>query len=176
MKLNVIITIAILLTGLSVMSATAETIRYEDRVGIIDAITAIGAGADRHDWPRVRAALADTVTTDYTGLWGGEPVTQKADELVAQWSGFLPGFEITQHLVTNHTITAFTGNRAAAQSDFQATHRIGKQFWVLGGRYEYRFIKSGDRWLVAAITMTPTWETGDRGLVSKAGERAKEAK
>ncbi|MEO0979857.1 MAG: nuclear transport factor 2 family protein, partial [Pseudomonadota bacterium] len=61
-----------------------------DQTEISRSITDIAAGADRHDWNRVRSAFADTVTSDYTSLWGGEPVTQPADELVAGWSGFLP--------------------------------------------------------------------------------------
>ena len=68
-------------------------------------ITDIAAGADRHDWSRVRAAFADTVTTDYSSLWGGDAITQPTDALVGAWAGFLPGFDSTHHMVTNHTIT-----------------------------------------------------------------------
>ena len=161
--------------GLASPAAWSVEIAPEDRSGIVDAVTAIAAGADRRDWARVRMAMADTVTTDYTSLWGGEPVTQPADALVAQWSGFLPGFETTQHLVSNHTITGLEGGTASAQADFQATHRIGEALWVLGGRYDYRLVRSDDRWVVAAITMTAEWETGDRGLVAAAGARAAEA-
>lgn len=161
--------------GLASPAAWSVEIAPADRSGIVDAITAIAAGADRRDWARVRMAMADTVTTDYTSLWGGEPVTQPADTLVSQWSGFLPGFDATQHLVSNHTITGFEGDMAAAQADFQATHRIGADLWVLGGRYDYRLVRSDDRWVVSAITMTAGWESGDRGLVATAGARAAEA-
>ena len=47
-----------------------------DPAEISRSITDIAAGADRHDWTRVRGAFAETVTTDYTSLWGGDPVTQ----------------------------------------------------------------------------------------------------
>lgn len=154
------------------MSAQAGSARVEDRLQIIDAITAISAGADRHDWDRVRGAMADEITTDYTGLWGGEPATQPADELISGWKGFLPGFEITQHLVTGYTIEFTDDNAASVEADFQATHKIEEESWVLGGRYEYSFIKKDERWLVTSMTMIPLWETGDRGLTAKAGERA----
>lgn len=155
------------------MNVHADKTTVMDRLQIIDAITSISAGADRHEWERVRNAMADEITTDYTGLWGGEPVTQPADELIANWAGFLPGFEVTQHLVTGHTIQ-FKGDKGAlAQADFQATHRIDKEFWVLGGRYEYTFLKKDGKWLVTSLIMTPTWERGDRGLTAKAGKRAK---
>lgn len=147
----------------------------EQQTVISTAITDIAAGADRHDWTRVRDAFADTVTTDYTSLWGGDPVTQPADELVAGWSAFLPGFDATHHMVTNHTITSLSDTSATAQADFTATHRLNDGLWVLGGRYDYELEKSDDRWVVTSMTMTAIWESGDRGLVALAGQRAAEA-
>lgn len=147
-----------------------------EQTEISRSITDIAAGADRHDWERVRGAFADTVTSDYTSLWGGDPVTQPANELVAGWSGFLPGFDSTHHMVTNHSITSIDGANAVAEADFTATHRIGDGLWTLGGRYTYELTNSGDRWLVTSLTMTALWETGDRGLVATAGERAAQAK
>ena len=172
MKIKTIFTLLIFLVGCGHVNAQAEAATLEDKLHIIDAITSISAGADRHDWQRVRGAMADEITTDYTGLWGGEPVTQPADELIAVWAGFLPGFEVTQHLVTGHTVEFTDDRTASAQADFQATHRIEDEFWVLGGRYEYSLIKENERWLVTSMTMIPSWETGDRALTAKAGERA----
>ena len=143
-----------------------------DQTGITRTLTDIAAGADRHDWDRVRAAFAETVTTDYSSLWGGQPVTQSADELVAGWAGFLPGFDSTHHMVTNHTITSASGTGATADADFTATHRLDDGLWVLGGRYTYALEKNGDRWVVTSLTMTALWETGDRNLVAEAGQRA----
>ncbi len=139
-------------------------------------ITDIAAGADRHDWSRVRGAFAETVTTDYTSLWGGDPVTQPADDLVAGWSSFLPGFDTTHHMVTNHTVTSMDGDNAAAEADFTATHRIDDGLWTLGGRYTYELERKEDRWVVTSMTMTALWENGDRGLVGIAGERASKDK
>jgi hypothetical protein len=165
------------LAGLvSIGHAVAETIGLEDRASIVDAITDIASGADRHDWSRVRAAFADTVTLDYTSLWGGEPITQAADEVIAQWSGFLPGFDRTLHLVVNHTIVVGDEDSATAEADFQATHRIGADMWVLMGHYRYELVKVAGNWKVQAMTMDWTHETGDRGLVARAADRAKQAK
>ena len=173
MNIKSIFTLIVFLVGCVHLHSQAEAATLEDRLQIIDAITSISAGADRHDWKRVRGAMADEITTDYTGLWGGEPVTQPADELIEIWAGFLPGFEVTQHLVTGHTIE-FTGDQtASAQADFQATHRIDDEFWVLGGRYEYSLSKINEQWLVTSMIMIPSWETGDRALTARAGERAK---
>lgn len=150
----------------------ADSVSPEDRLAIIDAITDIAAGADRHQWRRVRGAFAETVTLDYTSLWGGEAATQPADAVVAQWSGFLPGFDRTLHLITNHAIVEASGNSATAEADFQATHSIDKDLWVLSGHYRYSLVKSVGGWKVTHMIMTATHETGDRGLVAKAAERA----
>ncbi|WP_425085070.1 nuclear transport factor 2 family protein [Ruegeria profundi] len=160
------------LTAVSMIGTAAFA---EQQADISTAITDIAAGADRHDWTRVRSAFSDTVTTDYTSLWGGDPVTQSADELVAGWSAFLPGFDATHHMVTNHTVTSLSDQSATAQADFTATHRLDDALWVLGGRYDYELEKSDDRWLVTSMTMTAIWESGDRGLVALASQRAAEA-
>ncbi|EBA12065.1 nuclear transport factor 2 family protein [Roseobacter sp. CCS2] len=159
--------LALLATPALVSPAAAD-----DRNDIIAPITAIAAGADRHDWDRVRAAFADEVTLDYTSLWGGDPATQTADAVVEQWSGFLPGFETTHHMVTNHTVTSASDVSATVEADFTATHRIGDDLWVLGGRYDYDLIEVNGDWKVSSMTMTALWETGDRGLVGQAAERA----
>lgn len=143
-----------------------------DHTEISRSITDIAAGADRGDWTRVRSAFADNVTIDYTSLWGDEASSQTADKLVASWAGFLPGFDSTHHMVTNHTVVSIQDGKAIAEADFIATHRIDDNLWTLGGRYHYELEKSGERWLVSFLKMTALWETGDRKLVSSAGERA----
>ncbi len=160
------------LISTAAIATLAGTIAFADLAQINRSITDIAAGADRHDWDRVRSAFADTVTTDYTSLWGGDPATQPADALIAAWSGFLPGFDSTHHMVTNETVTSVNGNTATAEADFTATHRVDDGLWTLGGRYSYALVQSGDRWRVTSLTMTALWETGDRGLVSIAAERA----
>ncbi|MDK4717297.1 nuclear transport factor 2 family protein [Rhizobium sp. CNPSo 4039] len=163
----------VMMTVSGVASAKAGNVAIEDRLAIIDVITDIAAGADRHQWDRVRSAFADEVVLDYTSLWGGEPSTLSGDEVVASWSGFLPGFDRTLHLVTNHTIVANEDDRAIAEADFQATHRIGNAMWQLMGHYRYELSRVGGTWKVTSLTMTYTHETGDRGLVEQAGRRQK---
>jgi hypothetical protein len=165
------------LAALSVITAAmtpaaANPAHVADKAMIVEAITDIMAGVDRHQWSRVRGAMADRVRLDYTSLVGGQPSVVPADDVVKGWAGFLPGFETTQHLVANHAVR-INGGQASAEADFQATHRIDKDFWVLGGRYAFEFAKQNERWVVTAMTMTWTWETGDRGLMARAAERAK---
>lgn len=142
-------------------NADTATIHFQ----IVRALTDIAAGADRHDWDRVRSAMADEITTDYTSLFGGEPVTQPSQDLVKGWSAFLPGFDSTHHMVTNHTLTGLDGDTAMAESEFTATHRLGERLWVLGGRYSYELSKTDRGWVVTSMTMHALWETGDRAAL-----------
>lgn len=169
MKPGIITAAAIAMT---VTTSHAQPPSAEDRFAMIDAVTSIAAGADRHDWSRVRNAFADEVVLDYTSLWGGEAAAQSADDIVAQWSGFLPGFDETLHLVTNHTVVSFDDGAAIMEADFQAMHRIGDDQWVLSGHYTYGLQKSDGDWKVSALTMTWTHEAGSRDLVAAAAERA----
>lgn len=145
----------------------------EDHAEIVARITDIAAGADRHQWDRVRRAFADEVTLDYTSLWGGSATKQPADKVIADWSAFLPGFDETLHLVTNSAITGMTGTTATAKADFQATHRIDKDLWVLAGHYRYELTRVDGEWKISGLTMTYTDETGDRGMTARAAARAR---
>lgn len=163
--------LALAFAGLLMMNAAAAA-EPALHVEIIETITDIAAGADRHDWGRVRSAMSDQITTDYTSLFGGEPVTQPADKLVKTWAAFLPGFDSTHHMVTNHSVTRTGTDTATAEADFTATHRIGDALWVLGGRYSYRLSNSGAGWMVTSMTMQALWETGDRAaLIGQALKR-----
>ncbi|MCR4265052.1 nuclear transport factor 2 family protein [Nitratireductor sp. ZSWI3] len=171
MKTAILLSASTILMGAAM--AKAEVVDIRDRQAIVETITDIAAGADRHQWDRVQGAFAETVTLDYTSLWGGEPTRQSRDEVIAQWSSFLPGFDQTLHLVTNHTIIEYTGESAIAEADFQAAHSIEDQNWVLLGHYRYELVKVEGDWKVRRLIMTRTHEMGDRGLVEKAAERTR---
>jgi hypothetical protein len=148
-----------------------------DHLAIVAAVNEIGLAADMRDWPRVRAQFADEVLVDYTSLAGGQPARMSADDLVASWRAFLPGFTVTQHLVGSHRVNA-EGKRASVLSQFIATHRLagatGGELWTLGGHYRHTLRKTGAAWKVDAVTMTCTWQTGNPDLPRLAGEAAKQ--
>lgn len=172
MKPVIFTTLLACLPGFTSADTAADKPGADERFRMIDALTSIAAGADRHDWPRVRAAFADEVMLDYTSLWGGAAQTVAADDIIVQWSGFLLGFDKTHHLVTNYTVVNFDGDSAVMEADFQASHRIDEAQWILLGRYTYGMEKHVEGWRVNGMTMTWTHEQGDRGLVAKAAERA----
>ncbi|MEM7797895.1 MAG: nuclear transport factor 2 family protein [Chloroflexota bacterium] len=139
---------------------------------IIDTVNQMAFAADSHDWIRCRQRFADEVFVDYTSMAGGEPASIPADALIDSWKGLLPGFTATQHLLGTHVVEV-DGNSAECLANFQATHILDDQTWLLGGRYHFRLQMKGSRWQIAAITMTALWSVGDQAtLLSQAAERA----
>ncbi|MEM7022385.1 MAG: nuclear transport factor 2 family protein [Pseudomonadota bacterium] len=165
------------MTGAVIAADQPEPVHAATQIAISQTLTDIAAGADRHDWSRVRSAMADQITTDYTSLFGGEPVTQSSQDLVDAWANFLPGFDMTHHMVTNHTVTTRGEDTATAQADFTATHRLDDKIWVLGGRYSYELSETTRGWVVTSIEMLALWETGDReSLIQQASARVADKK
>lgn len=126
---------------------------------------------DARDWNAVRAAFADTVTTDYTSLFGGEVETQSADALVDGWAAFLPGFDATQHLA-GPLVVQVDGDTASARCAVTATHRIDSARWMVGGHYAIRLTQEEDGWGITHLTLDTAFEGGDRSLTEQAAERA----
>lgn len=147
-----------------------------DRAEIIDLVNRAAFAADHRDWATARACFADRVDLDYTSLAGGQPGDVHADDMITSWRGSLPGFDATQHIITNHLVT-LSAARAECLSHFRAQHRIGAgaeaRIWELDGDYRHRFARTPDDWRIDGLTMTWTFERGDRGLLGLAVERAK---
>ena len=152
----------------------ADMGQLADRAAIIDLVSRMGLAADARDWDAVRACFADRVRVDYASLTGEPAAEVAADDLVVVWRGSLPGFDRTQHLIANHQV-ALDGDRAACLSHFRAEHRIGDRVWELDGDYDHRLVRRPEGWRIAALTMTWTFERGDRALAQEAATRAKEA-
>jgi hypothetical protein len=126
---------------------------------------------DSQDWETVRASFTDEVRADYTSLFGGEPETVAADDLVARWRPFRHGFAATQHL-TGPVVE--TGDRLDAH--VIAHHWLddapGGDTWVVHGHYAARVVGGQ----IAELTLRTCRQTGNRDLPALAAERAASAR
>ncbi|RWE56485.1 nuclear transport factor 2 family protein [Mesorhizobium sp.] len=160
------------LPALSTQSTAALTI--EDKTAIAEAVAGIGLYADLREWNRVRSYFAARVTTDYTSLFRGEVATSDRDALIAQWQGLLPGFDATQHLITNIVVEG-AGNDAVARSHVRATHWFDTRFWTVGASYLHRLVRTPEGWRVSAIAIRRLYEEGDRAVLAAAADRVSAA-
>lgn len=142
-----------------------------DRAEIVEVCTRMAVHADRREWDELAGVFAPSVTLDYTSLNGGEPAVLTPAEIVTAWSGFLGAFDATQHLVTNHLVTA-ARDSAVCTASFQATHvlanRFGSPLWTLGGDYEFRLVRVEGSWRIAGVVMTVVWADGNKDLLALA--------
>ena len=93
-------------------------------------ITRLLHAIDAMDWPTVRECFAGTVATDYTSLWGGEPATVPIDDLIADWTTIVRGFDATQHL-TGPVITV----DGRLHTHVRAHHWRAGEAWTVYGHY-----------------------------------------
>ncbi len=153
---------------------TAElgSISVDDRPdrAVEETLRTITTGADLHQWGLVRSAFADVVDVDY-----GTPERLDADELIARWRSFLPGFDVTQHRLSQIAMR-LNGDRAEATAQFHAAHLIrgaaGGDIWEFEGRYQFSLVRSALGWSVSRMRMVPGRSTGNVGLPEVARARA----
>lgn len=143
-----------------------------DTQTITATIHRMGWLADTRRWDELGEVFTDTVHVDYTALAGGDPADVDAAQLVAGWADSLGALDATQHLIGS-VIVDVDGRSAVATAQFQATHTLttdtGTDHWTLGGHYAFSLTAGADgTWRIAALTMTPTWSTGDDGLLAHA--------
>jgi hypothetical protein len=119
---------------------------------------------DTRDWQTVRDGLADRVTLDYVSVFGGEVETIAAEEVVERWRALLPGFDATQHFLSELA----TGGDGVLECNVRGHHVIGDRVWMVAGWY--RLTLAGDR--LSGIALDASYETGSRDLVDEAQKRA----
>lgn len=133
-------------------------------------------GVDTLDWDAVRATLAPRLANDYTALWGGEPVSVTADELVEAWGQLVPGFDATQHLLGPIVVTDDGEGRATCVTNVRASHYVrtaegATATWLVVGRYDIAVARLDGGWRIAGVTLRVFDEEGGRHLVDTARER-----
>ena len=101
-----------------------------NRIAITEVIDSMGTLADLGQYDRLQQLFTDEVTVDYTSLFPGEVQNISSQQLMAQWQSVLPGFDATQHMITNHQIT-IDGDNATAVAYVRATHKLGDEMWIV---------------------------------------------
>lgn len=91
-------------------------------------------GADERNWTRVQNAMAESVLLDYTSMTGGQAARLSPAEITTAWANFLPGFDKTQHKLSNFNVE-LKDDRIIATFDGTADHFIGDRVWTVEGDY-----------------------------------------
>jgi ketosteroid isomerase-like protein len=132
-------------------------------MGDADALTRLLHAIDRLDWAAARACFADEVATDYTSLWGGEPETIPADDLISRWQEFTATLAATQHVTGPIVI-----RDGHAETHVVAYHWLADgDVWTVHGHYIARI--AGGR--IAELNLQTFYAGGHDGLPNLTARR-----
>ena len=164
----------VMLAYLDTRSSKMNTI--QDRLVIIDTVNAIFIGTDTHNWQLVYNAFSSEVFLDYSSM-GAEAATLSSDTIISSWQGILPGFDVTQHSISNHVVT-LKGDEANCFSYGTALHYLPDDdgdVWRVVGHYDHHLIRTEASWRVDKMIFTLKFIDGNSGLAALAQERVKRA-
>lgn len=149
------------------MSEQAQLLqRLLDRTTITDVVNSYATGLDRRDWPLLRSIFTDEIEMEYSSV-GMKPGRFSADKWVRNAEVLFAGFGATQHTLSNHTFK-FNGDNARCVAYMRAEHFIedapADNRWTIGGYYEVDLMRTGHGWLIHAMALHMTWQTGNAAL------------
>jgi len=150
----------------------------DDRTEILETIYCYATGVDTKDWPLYRSIFTDEIEVDFSS-WDGRPARRiKADEWLAGVQALFPGFDATQHAMTNPRVT-IEGDRASCVMYVQAAHFLrndeGDAEFTLGGYYTDRLVRTAAGWKLCGVKLTVTWSRGNKHVMALALKRAARA-
>jgi len=151
---------------------------YINRQDVIATVNAVFNTCDRREWDACARLFAPEVLLDYQSLSGQPPAKLSPAQIMTAWQGVLPGFQFTQHMVSNHEVE-FTGPDAAVCRCYgHAVHYLpgaaGGEEWGVYGTYRMELVRSrGVGWKVRAMQYNHKYQHGNAGLPALAMERVK---
>ncbi|RDH44122.1 nuclear transport factor 2 family protein [Zooshikella ganghwensis] len=146
--------------------------KEKDQAEILNVVDSFAVFADNSAFEYLGQLFTDKVTIDYTSAFGGEPTTTSNVNLMQQWAGLLPGFDLTRHAISNIKVN-ISGQQATVTSDITASHYLGdKGFWQISGSYRFDLVNVDGHWQISQLTLLAKSETGNRDVLAEAGKLA----
>ncbi len=145
-----------------------------DRMSLTDLIHKYATGIDLRDWVLFRSIFADELFMDFSSYSGAPGSKMSADDWVAGCQRMLPGFDGTQHCLSNFVFD-IRGEEATVTAYMQAEHfianKLGDASHTLGGYYIHQLRRGADGWRIHATTLKVIWSRGNRHVYQLAAER-----
>ncbi len=130
-----------------------------DRLEIDDLLTRYANALDDRDWERWAACFTADARIDYTAAGG---IQGSLPEVRAWLEEVMPGFKMTQHLVTNKEIR-LDGDTATCRSclfnPMGVADGDGMMVFLECGTYRDRLVRTADGWRIAERVEQPTFST-----------------
>ena len=147
-----------------------------DRAEISDVLHRYATGLDMREWALYRSIFTDEVDIDFSSI--GMPAGRvRADDWAESARVLFAGFDATQHLSANH-VHNIRGDEATCTSYMRAEHFVinaeGENYYTMGGYYTNRLERTAEGWKLCGITLTVTWNRGNRHVLRLAARRGRE--
>lgn len=133
---------------------------------IIRQIERLFSGTDARDWRVVEATFSEKVLLDYSSMTGLPAAVLTREEIIRQWSAFLPGFDSTKHRLDGFQVE-FGEDFAIVHLDGKADHYLNDRIWSVEGTYDVKGEFTKGEWLICefkfnflkkvAIRTCPVW-------------------
>jgi hypothetical protein len=145
-----------------------------DRLELTDLIHKYATGIDTRDWALFRSIFADELFMDFSSYSGAPGSKMTGDDWVAGCQRMLPGFDATQHSLSNFVFD-IQGADATVTVYMQAEHfianKLGDNSHTLGGYYIHKLRRGQGGWRIHATTLQVLWSRGNRHVYQLAAER-----
>lgn len=121
---------------------------------------------DSCDWE----LLASVFAPDATARLGSTTELTGTDEIVGRCRDALGDLELSHHLVGNHEVVV-DGDSATHRCYLHAQHvrtlAEGGSNFVVAGRYEDHFVRTGDGWRIADRELITMWTAGNPAVIGR---------
>jgi hypothetical protein len=139
-----------------------------DRARLADIVHDFAAALDGREWSRLIALFTTgDVTFDYSSYSGNPPVVTTAQAWFGRLASAHPGFDVTQHSVSNLRFQIGQG-QAHVTAYLRAEHFLTSagvdSQATLGGSYSFNFVNENGGWQITAMRLGVTWKTGNNAL------------
>jgi hypothetical protein len=138
---------------------------WADHQAIVDVTLAYAWSLDSRSWGGLDQVFAAAASATLLGRH-----SEGRDAIVDRIKRSLAPFDSTQHIITNHQVTA-TDDGAECRCYLQAQHMRrgapGGELFTIAGYYEDRFIHTAEGWRIAHRTLTEMWRSGNPDIAGK---------
>jgi hypothetical protein len=154
--------------SLGTSRAKSDVSAEADARAIIDATIEYCWALDERRFEGLRDVFTNDAVADF-----GAGTDQGIEAIIERVSTVLGQLDTSHHMISNHQVR-LDGDLATCRCYLQAQHVRrgvdGGRNFIVAGRYDDEFVRTGKGWRIAQRRLTTTWTDGNRAVLDTQGE------